>query len=632
MVFEHLFVGDFENTTGGTSTYVYGGGFMETTDADATIFENIDDSMHYILSLPKRSLLYFQNGSNYDDHLIVYWLLQHGYVETQDKNVRKRFYGICADGKWYVLKIHVRNYVIEIRDTCLLINGSLSAVGRALGCPTSKLVGTIDYDKPRGVGYVMDDVEREYLRHDVLLLKEIVIAMQSMGGLANYITAGAFAFAELKASLYKTMHHKSDYEMELLKQHPKFKQFANHCFRTNFPEIPVWQDDEIRHAYRGGWCYNNTALHNGDIIYNHGLVLDVNSLYPSVLRNHEYPYGSPRRYIANRVPASGNSWLDNEIAQCGVTVDNTRIVKCYIVEISTRFRLKKDHVPCIQLKGNSYFVPTEYATTSQHMVDGKLVDDDVVISLCSADLELFFEQYDVLYFEVLSGYEFSSYDHFFDDFIDTHYEAKKKAAQTGNRILKNTSKIILNSSYGGFAQRIHKRRNVAYIDEDGALAYNEVKDEKYPDRTYTAVGVFCTAYARQVTLRVAQMFYNNFCYSDTDSVHLVGLTYDDVKDKINIDPVELGYWALESEWDMARFVRPKTYMERTVVEDGVALDEPKIDIKACGLTDEGKDMLREDDDIWFKFTFGLALEDCKLMKHHCVGGVNLIRRDWCIRG
>ena len=629
MVFEHLFVGDFENTTGGNVTYTYGGGFMETVDPDATIFENIDDSMNYILSLPKRSLLYFHNGSNYDDHLIVYWLLQHGYVETEDKNVRKRFYGICADGKWYVLKIHVRNYVIEIRDTCLLINGSLSAAGKALGCPTSKLVGTIDYDKQRGDGYVMDDVEREYLRHDVLLLKEIVVAMQSMGGLANYITAGAFAFAEMKASLYKTLHHKSDDEMELLKQHPKFKQFAKHCFRTMFPEIPVWQDDEIRHAYRGGWCYNNTALHGGNIIYDHGLVLDVNSLYPSVLYNHEFPYDLPRRYVSNRVPASGNDWLDNEISQYGVTVDNTRIVKCYIVEISTKFRIKDKHVPCIQLKGNSYFVPTEYATTSEHMFNGKLIDDEVTLWLCSADLELFFEQYDVLSFEVLTGYEFSSYNHFFDDFIDTHYEMKKNAP---NKIIRQTAKIILNSSYGGFAQRIHKRRNIAYIDDDGSLAYNEVKDETYPDRTYTAVGVFCTAYARQVTVRTAQMFYDNFCYSDTDSVHLVGLTYDDVKDKINIDPVELGYWALESEWDMARFVRPKTYMERTVVADGVALDEPKIDIKACGLTDEGKDMLREDAEIWFKFTFGLELKDCKLMKHHCVGGVNLIRRDWCIRG
>lgn len=626
MVFEHIFVGDFENTTGGNVTYVYGGGFMETTDTDVTVFENIDDSMKYILSLPKRSVLYFHNGSNYDTHLIVYWLLQHGYVETDDRNVRKRFSGICADGKWYVLKIRTRNYNIEIRDTCLLINGSLSAVGKALGCPTSKLVGTIDYDAPRGVGYVMTDVEREYLKHDVMLLKEIVIAMQSMGGLSNYVTAGAFAFAEMKTSLYKTLHHKSDDEMELLKQHPKFKQFATHCFRTMFPEIPVWQDDEIRHAYRGGWCYNNT---NGEIINEHGLVLDVNSLYPYCLRSGEYPYGMPRRYEGNRVPASGNVWLDNEIAQCGVTVDNTRVVKCYIVEISTRFRIKDKHVPCIQLKGNSFFVPTEYATTSEHMFNGKLIDDEVTIWLCSADLELFFEQYDVDYFEVLTGYEFASYDHFFDDFIDTHYEMKKNAP---NKIIRQTAKIILNSSYGGFAQRIHKRSNVPYIDDDGSLAYNEVMDDTYPNRTYTAIGVFCTAYARQVTCRMAQRFYNNFCYSDTDSVHLRGLSYDDVKDKINIDPVELGYWALESEWDMARFVRPKTYMERTVVADGVALNEPKIDIKACGLTDEGKDMLREDDDIWFKFTFGLALEDCKLMKHHCVGGVNLIRRDWCIRG
>ena len=630
MIFEHLFVGDFENTTGGTSTYVYGGGFMEITDNDVTIFENIDDSMKYILSLPSRSVVYFHNGSNYDDNIIIYWLLRNGYTFTENKNVRKRFYGIITnEGKIYNLKIRGRNHNIEIRDTCLLMQGSLAYVGSKLGCPTAKLVGTIDYDKPRGVGYVMDDVEREYLKHDVMLLKEIVLKIQDMGELSNYLTAGGFSFAEMKTSLYKTLHHKTDAEMQALKTHPKYKKFTQHCFRTIFPEVPVSWDDDMRHAYRGGWCYNNTSLHGGNIINEHGLVLDVNSLYPSVMYNHEYPYGMPRPYAGNRVPTSGNDWLDNEIAQQGVTIDKTRIVKCYIVELSTRFRLKKDHVPCIQLKGNKWYSQTEYAKTSEHEENGKMVDDEVTIWLCSADLELFFEQYDVLYFEVLRGYEFASYNHFFDDFIDSHYELRKNAP---NKVIRQTAKIILNSSYGGFAQRIHRGNGIPYINDDGTLSLQTVQCDDFPNRTYTAVGVFCTAYARQVTLRVAQMFYKNFCYSDTDSVHLVGLTYDDVKDKINIDPVELGYWALESEWEMARFVRCKTYVELTTVEDGRPLAEPRIDIKACGLTDEGKDMLKKDNELWFKFTYGLTLEKCKLMKHRVEGGVNLIRRDWCIRG
>ena len=629
-MFVNIYVGDFENTTGGNETYVYGAGFISVTDSNDQYHEffNIDDAMNYILSLPKNSVVYFHNGSNYDANLIIYWLLHNGYVFTEDKNVRKRFYGIItAEGKVYNLKIRAKNHNVEIRDTCLLMQGTLSYIGSKLGCPTAKLTGTIDYDKPRSAGYVMDDTEREYLKHDVMLLKEIVQVILTMGDLPNYLTAGGFAFNELRTSLYKTLHRKTDDEMNELKLHPKFKQYTQNTFRHIFPEIPVAHEDLMRHAYRGGWCYNNT---HSEVINDNGLVLDVNSLYPSVMKNHEYPYGEPRFYVGNRVPASGNDWLDSEIEAQGVTVDKTHVCKCYIVEIQTTFTLKDKHVPCIQLKGNSYFVPTEYAKTTEYIdEDGDVCDDEVTIWLCSADLELFFEQYDVHTFIITRGFEFSSYDHFFDDFVDSHYELKKNAP---NKVIRQTAKIILNSSYGGFCQRIRKKNAIVRLDADGVIVLDTQDNTKYPQRTYTPVGVFCTAYARQVTVRTAQMFYDNFCYSDTDSVHLRNITLDEVKQHINIDPVELGYWACEGRFCKAVYVRAKTYCELLTHADEVELKTPTIDIKACGLTDEGKDMLKKRDDLFDIFTFGLKLDKCKLMKHRVVGGVNLTRRDWQIKG
>lgn len=621
MKFNNIHVGDFENTTGGDSTYIYGGGFMGLTDTDATIYENIDDSMKYILSLPKSSVVFFCNGSNYDDNIIVSWLLQHKYQQTSDRNVRKRFEALISfpEGKIYSLKIRTNNHFVVIRDISLLVQGSLAHVGKQLGCPTAKLVGTIDYDKPRGVGYRMDSIEREYLRHDVILLKEIVEKVMEMGNLSDFMTAGGFAFDEFKTSLYKTIHNKTDAEMYALKLHPKFRDFTKECFRHFFPKIVPLYDDDFRHAYRGGWCYNNTE---GEIIDEHGLVLDVNSLYPSVLVHNFYPYGDPRYHDGNRIPNTDNQFIIDCVSQWGTTIDTSvPLCRCYIVHINARFTLKDRALPFIQIKASSQFCPTEYLKSSK--------GEEVDFWLCNVDLLTFFENYDVQWFEVLEGYDFNSWDGFFNEFINSHYEMKKNAP---NKCVRQTAKIILNSSYGGFAERIHRSQGIAYLDADGVVKYKEKKDDTYPNRTYTAVAVFCTAYARRKTLTSALKVYDHFCYADTDSLHLRGITADEVKQIFDVDPVELGYWALESEWDLARFVRAKTYLERTIIADGKPLDEPKIDIKACGLTEEGKGMLKQDDDVFMKFTYGLTLKECKLMKHRVVNGCNLTRRDWRIRG
>lgn len=599
-MFDHIYVGDFENTTGGNSTYVYGAGFMELTDNDVTIFENIDDAMNYLSQLPARSCVYFHNLATYDAHIIIYWLLQHGYVCTEDKNVRKRFNGIITDDRQvYQLKIRFRNHYVEFRDTCKLVQGKLDYVGKTLGCPTSKLIGTIDYDKPRGDGYVMDDVEREYLKHDVLLLKEIVQQIQQMGGLSNFITAGGFAFYEMKKSLYKTLHRKTDDEMKELEMHPKFKQYIQNTYRTMFPEMPFKYDEMIRHAYRGGYCINWS---DGEIYTGHGLVLDFNSLYPSVLCDVNdpkmYPYGDPRYFKGNVLP----------------TCD------CFIVHISTRFILKNGCLPFIQLKGSPFFAQNEYIRET---------DEEVDLWLCSVDYKLFHDMYDVLYEEIIEGFEFSSYDHFFDDFVLSHYDMKKNAP---NKVIRQTAKIILNSAYGKFGTRIKRASGIPYINDDGTVSLQAVYNDDFPQATYIPVAVFCTAYAREKTIRSALKVIDHLRYIDTDSLHLVDITLDEVKQIFDIDPVELGYLACESEFDMARWVRQKTYIERNIIEDGKTLTEPKISVKACGLTDEGKDILKQDDDIWMKFTYGLTIKECKLMKHTVVGGVNLIRRDFAIRG
>lgn len=597
-MFNHYYVGDFENTTGGDSTYVYGAGFMSLEDTDVTICNNIDEAMKYLSQIPSKSCVYFHNFASYDGWIILDWLLNHGYVYSTDKNIRKRFTGIITDDRQiYQLKVRLNNkHAIEFRDTCKLVAGKLDRIGKNFKCPTAKLVGTIDYDKPRCVGYVMDDVEVEYLKHDVMLLKEILEKILTMNGLSNFLTAGSFAFNELKHCLYQDTHGLSDNEMDAKRLTKYYKKDLQDNYRAIFPEIPQGIDKRIRKAYRGGYCINWS---DGEVYDGHGVVLDFNSLFASVMVDKPYPYGIPRYFDSK-----------HGIPTCD----------CFIIHILTRFKLKEGCLPFIQIKGSPFYVENEYIREQ--------VDDEVDLWLTSVDYKLFHDMYNVLYEEVIEGYEFSSCDSLFNNFVTSHYAMKANAP---DKTTRQVAKIILNSAYGKFGTRIERFTGEPYINGD-TVGLHLVASTDMPSATYIPVACFVTAYGREKTIRSAVKVIEHLRYIDTDSLHLVDITLDEVKKIFNIDDKALGALACESEFDQGRWVRQKTYVERNIIEDGQTLSEPHISIKACGLTDEGKEELLTHDDLFMEFTFGLTVKGCKLMKHTVQGGCNLHRVDFNIRG
>ena len=62
-------------------------------------------------------------------------------------------------------------------------------------------------------------------------------------------------------------------------------------FERYFPPLEKWADEDIRKAYKGGFTYLNPIYKEKDV--EEGIVLDVNSLYPSVMYNSYLPYCRP---------------------------------------------------------------------------------------------------------------------------------------------------------------------------------------------------------------------------------------------------------------------------------------------------------------------------------------------------
>ena len=60
-------------------------------------------------------------------------------------------------------------------------------------------------------------------------------------------------------------------------------------FEHYFPNLPPDVDDDIRKSYKGGFTYLNPIYKEKDV--ENITVLDVNSLYPSVMYEKNLPFG-----------------------------------------------------------------------------------------------------------------------------------------------------------------------------------------------------------------------------------------------------------------------------------------------------------------------------------------------------
>ena len=300
---------------------------------------------------------------------------------------------------------------------------------------------------------------------------------------------------------------------------------GNRSFRKVFPMIGEEEDRFLRMSYKGGFTFANPKYACKPI--GEGLVLDVNSMYPWVMHDCLLPVGKP-------------IWFDGEPIP-------SPMHKLWVAAVTLRFKVKKDHIPCIQIKGFMRFIPTEY------LVDSGM---EVTLTVTSVDWELITQQYDVEVISWEGGYLFSASNAQFKDYVDYWMKRKVEATQEGNHGKRQVAKLMLNSLYGKFATRIVIQSRKPEIRE-GVLKYVDLEPEKR-EPVYLPVGTFITAYARQKTVSSAQHVFDRFLYADTDSLHLRGL---EVPDGLFIHDTQLGAWKVENTFTRAKFLRAKTYIE-----------------------------------------------------------------------
>lgn len=501
--------------------------FMISDGNNFALFQNIEDFILCCSMLLVKKVFWY--NAKFDFALFDYYFATHNWKESNEKV--KEFKGqkhkigtntyqsLNGDyGQRYQLRIwkeyknnsrHIKVHNFKMLDICNIFAGGLKRnlidweIQDKKGQEVRKL--TMDYVNAsieNDIEYMIADTKGLHLLAEKIDKKVYEISGFSLFK-GDYITAGGLA----KKSLLKFMFLK-----------PKNKDNIK-SFRIVFP-MTVEKDKEYRDLklYQGGKCFvNNYKI--GKII-NKIYKYDINSMYPTQMRNMRYPIGEGHKV---------KEILDDED-------------KIYILKISSIYGYLKENM-----------IGVWYDTLTNSYVDKIFQIEPMYIWL--EELNELKKYYNLIY-DTEEIIEFKGmYCKGAKEYVDNYYNIKKSSKGA----IKQGAKLFLNSGYGKLAQRINRIECHYELSEDGYIHLVKGKEEiDEKGMMSVLVGSRITSLSRVLLMKyIRQICRNNpkknFVYCDTDSIHSL-TKFDDTSD------TELGKMKCEGVFEYAKYLAPKTYL------------------------------------------------------------------------
>ena len=488
-------------------TSVWGWGLLKVGETEnVRLGSSIETFFNEIRKLGKANI-YFHN-LKFDGHFILSYLLNSGYVYDETRKKDKSFSVLISDlNVFYSIEViervqGKRKYGYKFLDSFKKLPYSVDRIAKAFDLDFNKVeVDNSFYTKKRDENHFLTDTEIEYIKNDVRVtsLALDILFKQSM----DRMTAGSDALNNYKHSI-------------------------GGSWDVWFPRLEKEVDDDIKLSYRGGVAMVKEEIRGQDIGI--GKSYDINSMYPSIMYFEKLPYGYPLFFFGEY-----EQYQDYDL---------------YIQELECEFKLKKNHLPTLQIKGQTgRYSPTEYLSESKGLT---------TLHLTSIDLKLFLEHYEVTNLTYRGGYMFQSQTNMFKDYID-HWNNIK---ETSTGAMRELAKLMLNSLYGKFGTKTDIQGKIPFLDENNIVKMN-LGDPEIINPVYSAVATFITSYGRDRLIRTAQLNYDRFCYCDTDSIHLTG---EEKPLGMEFHPTHLGKWDDDGTFTRARFLGAKCYIEDFIKE------------------------------------------------------------------
>lgn len=580
-----IYSADLETTVydGQDHTEAWASALVSLDSDEPMVFHSLEETLDYLDQQNENAVLYYHNlkfdGNFWLSYLITQKNFKQGlekisdtayqFKDKKDLQEQELIYSISSMGQWYTITFKYHSHIYTLKDSLKLLPFTLKDIGKAFKTEHQKL--DMEYEGYRYAGCEITPEELSYIKNDVLVLKEALNILFSEGH--NKLTIGACCLSE-----YKKFIGKYDWRTFF----PKLEEISL-APEDNYGSLNA--DEYIRKSYRGGWCYLVKGATGKT--YTHGTTADVNSLYPSMMHSQSgniYPLGKPCFWKGD-IPS--------------VALKPNRY---FFVRLRCRFYLKEGMLPFIQIKHSIRYKATEMLETSDvyNKKDGKyyryyrdphgeLHDTQVELTLTCTDYWLVLEHYRLEDVEILDGCWFYADKGIFDEYINKYKKIKME-----NKGAKRTlAKLFLNNLYGKLATSMISSFKYAETLADGSLIYKVVA-EMNKDPVYIACGSAITSYSRNFTIRAAQQnFYGvdkrGFKYADTDSIHC-DLAPEEIRG-IRVSDNDFCAWKLEARWDIAKFIRQKTYIEHVTHEDLKPVEHPYYNVKCAGMPDSCKQLL-----------------------------------------
>lgn len=286
--------------------------------------------------------------------------------------------------------------------------------------------------------------------------------------------------------------------------------------------------------------------------------VDVNSMYPYVMKNCPLPYELTEHY---------KKTTPKFIAQ--------RIKENYVI---ARVKLKTELNAYPFRYNNRLVFPVGEYTTVLHK-------PELEIAIKNDDLIEVYET--AIYHE----------DILFGDYVDYFYRLKVKYTEDNNKVYRYITKLLMNSLYGKFGQLKPHREKYGATNIEGimrVLHYNKVKDQRYQiihwygtqwkeyregetSLSFPAIAGSVTSHARMVLYKAFTLAgKENVFYCDTDSMIVNQIGYENISSIM--DNLKLGYWSLDDSSEEIIIHGNKDYVfGDTVKLKGVPSNHNKID-------------------------------------------------------
>lgn len=388
-----LYVADFETTTNLDETRVWAYAICNVNNTDDIILgTNINDFIKWCEDEKENHIIYFHN-LKFDVQFIISYLFKNGYTHITDRKEKKSktFTTLISDkGLFYSCEVYFyfknKNVnKVTFLDSYKLIPLSVKNIANTLYLPINKL--ELDYNSHNNLpeGTPLNEEEKAYITNDVKIVAMAIKYFKEQG--LDKMTIGSCALSEYK------------------------KIISSYSFNKYFP-TPKYHND-VKQSYRGGFTYLSPKFAGKTI--KEGIVLDINSLYPSRMAYEYLPYSVP-------------IYFKGKYEKDDIYPLYTQMLKC-------QFKIKPNKIPTIQIRYGYGFQANEYLTTSGEF--------EVTLCLNSVDLDLFFKHYDVYNIEYISGWKFKATKRLFNDYIDKWSNNKIQAKKEGNHGLYLISKLFL---------------------------------------------------------------------------------------------------------------------------------------------------------------------------------------------